>query len=160
MVSKEQYDEIEESNSFIANIRRNLNVVTINEYMQFILAGFAVLLLSGLIYVLAQTPEIFRTDSQGTKLIYYLLPPQGGQFNMGAINEEFVMEMFIVAALISMGVVGLYLMKAATSYVDSQSKALEVLIIGSTLFILAVLLLFFVYLYKLSGVFPSFAGLP
>lgn len=160
MVTKEQYDEAEESSSFLTNIRRNLNVVTINEYMQFVLAGFAILLLSGLIYVLSNTPQFFMSSGGGLEVVLYAVPNQGQTFNLGSIQDQLGMEMFIVAGLITIGVIGLYMMKSATSYVDSQAKAFEILLIGCFLFILAIMLLFFVYVYKFTGNIPSFVGLP
>lgn len=160
MVTEEEYDEVEESSSFLANIRRNLNVVTINEYMQFVLAGLAILLLSGLIYVLANTPQFVLSGRGGVEVVLYAVPSSGQSFNLGAMQDQLGLEMFIVAGLITMGAAGLYMMKSATSYVDSQTKAFEILITGSTLFILAVMALFFVYVYKATGNIPSFVGLP
>lgn len=161
MVTKERYDEAEESTSFIANIRRNLNVVTINEYMELFLAGLAVFLLSGLVYVLAQTPDIVISNKYGTILIFNtpLNPQSTAKFNMGGISHEFVLEMIIVAILIAGGSIGLYMIKNATSYIDDQRTALQILLIGSIIFLISAALLFFVYMYKISGNFPYFAGL-
>lgn len=158
MTSSEKYDEFEESSSFIANVRRNLNVVTINEYAMLVLVGLSIFLLSGLTYVIAKTPKIFVSQQGVTQFIYILTPPSGSTYNPSGLGDMYVTEMFIVAFSIGLGVFGLYLMKNATAYIDDQNKALQILIIGTIIFIAAVLLLFFVYLYKLTGHFPSFAG--
>ena len=160
MATDEEYNYSEESSSFLSNIRRNLNVVTINEYVMVILTGFSIFLLSGLVYVLAETPDIVHSDSRGTQLVYNFPPQaQGQKMNIAGLGTQYVLEMFIVAGIIGMGVIGLYLIKNATSYIDDQRKALQVLIIGTLLFLLAAMLLFFLYMYKMTGNFPSFVGL-
>ena len=162
MTSSEKYEYLEEDDtSFIANIRRNLNVVTINEYFMLVLVAVAILLLSGVIFVLAKAPQLYASDIYGTRIIFYQLVPQGAsyQFNQAGLQHQYVVEMLVVASVIAIGVYGLYLMKNATSYIDDQRKALQVLMIGTTVFSLAAATLFFIYLYKMTGNFPSFAGL-
>ncbi len=159
MTTSEKYEDYEESSSFVANLRRNLNVVTINEYAMLVLAGFSILLLSGLIFVLAKTPDVFLSTPGSNRVIYIQFPPQGQKYNGQGLQYEYVLEMFIVAGTIALGAIGLYLMKNATAYIDDQRRALSILIIGTLVFIFAVLLLFFIYLYKMTGNFPSFAGL-
>jgi hypothetical protein len=160
MATDEEYDYSEESSSFLSNIRRNLNIITINEYMMFILAGFTILLLSGLIFVLAETPEIIHTDQLGLRIIFNWPPQvQDQTFNPSGLDNMYVFEMLLVAGILSLGTAGLYLNKNATSYIDDQKKALEILTLGVILFILAASLLFFIYIYKMTGKFPYFVGL-
>ena len=159
MTTSDKYEDFDENSSFIANIKRNLNVVTINEYMMLVLAGLAIFLLSGLIFVLAKTPDIYVSNSGITRFIYIQFPPSGQTYNSQGLSYEYVLEMFVVAGTIALGSIGLYLMKNATAYIDDQRKALQILIIGTLVFLFAVLLLFFIYLYKITGNFPSFAGL-
>jgi len=158
MTTSEKYDDYEENQSFIANVKRNLNIVTINEYAMLVLVALSIFLLSGLTYVIAKTPKLFESQSGATQFIYILRPPSGQTYNPSGLSNMFVVEMFIVAFAIGLGVFGLYLMKNATAYIDDQNKALQILIIGTILFITGVLLLFFIYLYKMTGHFPSFAG--
>lgn len=159
MVRSEKYEYLEEDNSFLANIRRNLSIVTINEYVMLLLVAIAILLLSGLLYVLANQPKLIDSNNYGTVIIYFQTAPSGSLFNPAGLGNQFVIEMLVVAALLALGVFGLYLMKNSTSYIDDQNKALVILIIGTSIFVIAALLLFFVYLYKETGNFPSFAGL-
>ena len=161
MTDSQKYEYLEEDNSFLANIRRNLNVVTINTYVMFLLVDIAIILLSGLIFVLANTPQLLVSTKFGTTIIFYLTVPSGSgvAFNAGGLGNQYVVEMLVVAAVLAIGVFGLYLMKNATSYIDDQNKALTMLIIGTSIFVIAALTLFFIYLYKETGNFPSFAGL-
>ena len=156
-----KYEYLEEDNSFLANIRRNLNVVTINEYVMLLLVAISILLLSGLIFVLANQPQILVSNNYGSTIIFFQTVPSGSgvAFNSSGLGNQYVIEMLIVAAVLGAGVIGLYLMKNATSYIDDQNKALVILIIGTSIFVVAALTLFFIYLYKETGNFPSFAGL-
>ena len=161
MANDEEYDQLEESSSFISNIRRNLNVVTINEYTMVVLVAISILLLSGIVYVLANSPKIFLSNNYGTFVIYFFPPPSGSslKFNQAGLGDQYVIEMFIVSGVIGAGVIGLYLMKNATAYIDDQRRALEILIFGTILFTIAASLLFFIYIYKMTGQIPYFAGL-
>ena len=161
MTKSEKYEYLEESNSFLANIKRNLNIVTINEYVMLLLVGISVLLLSGLIFVLSNNLQLYVNDQYGMRIIFYqpANTANGQIFNPNGLGTQYVIEMFVVSAVIIIGVVGLYLMKNSTSYIDDQNKALQILIIGTSIFIIAALTLFFIYLYKETGNFPSFAGL-
>ncbi len=71
MTKSEKYEYLEESNSFLANIKRNLNIVTINEYVMLLLVGISVLLLSGLIFVLSNNLQLYANDQYGMRIIFY-----------------------------------------------------------------------------------------
>ena len=165
MTSSEKYEYLEEDDtSFIANIRRNLNVVTINEYFMLTLVAVAILLMSGIVFVLAKAPQLYASDIYGTRIIFYQIVPSnqaqnGVKYNPNGLTHQYVVEMLVVASVIAIGVYGLYLMKNATSYIDDQRKALAVLMIGTTVFSFAAATLFFIYIYKMTGNFPSFVGL-
>ena len=139
MTDSQKYEYLEEDNSFLANIRRNLNVVTINTYVMFLLVAIAILLLSGLIFVLANTPQLLVSTKFGTTIIFYQTVPSGSgvAFNDGVLGNQYVVEMLVVAAVLARAVFGHYERKNATCYIDVQNKALTMLIIGTSIFVIA-----------------------
>ena len=87
--------------SFLANLRRNLSVITINQYVMVILAGLAIIIMSGIVYILAQAPPFYISDIYGTRIIYYI---PSSTLNQGALNSQFGFETFIVAGILALGV--------------------------------------------------------
>ena len=158
MPTDTEYENSSET-SFLVNLRRNLSVITINQYVMVILAGLAIIIMSGIVFVLAQAPPFYISDIYGTRIIYYIPLSSSNTLNQGALNTQFGFETFVVAGILALGVYGIYLIKNSTSYIDDQRMALEVLAIGTVIFIIAAMLLFFVYMYKMTGRFPYFTGL-
>lgn len=151
MTSDEEYDYNEYDNSFMSQLRSSLNISTISDWLLVFLIGGSILILSGLIYIFTETPEFIGRDSRGSQVVY-------NSVNISGLGRMFVIEMLIVSGTIIIGVIGLYLIRYATSYVDEREKGVQVLVIGIIMFIGALFLLYLVYNFKITSQFPNLTG--
>ena len=160
------YDEFTQESGIISNIKNNLDLVTLSDWMMVLVVAFSILILSGIIYVITEVPDFIEVVRyRGTQFIYNIPPIDSstgqfatGQFNSSALNDMYIFEMIIVAATISLGVIGLLLIRNATRFIDQPEKAVQVLAIGVTCFLVALLLLYFFYNFKGTGQFPNISG--
>lgn len=157
MATDEEYDY--EESSFVNSLRKNIELLNIQDWVLISLVGLSILLLSGLIFVFTEVPEFIGSPDQfRSSQVVFNLPAEKGQANSTGLSRMYISEMLIVAAIITMGVIGLFLVRYATRYVDEKEKGVQVLAIGVLLFLMAVFLLFVLYNFKITSQFPNITG--
>lgn len=152
------YDKYKDS-GLITNIKNNLDLVKLSDWVMIILVASSILLLSGLIFVFTETPDFIGRNIFGTQFIFNLPVQDKGKANPNGQTHMYVFELLVVAGIISMGVIGLYLIRNATRFIDESEKGVQVLAVGVLMILIALVLLFFLYNFKQTSQFPNISGL-
>lgn len=149
MASPDEEYIYDESVSLMTTIRRTFNTVTLSDYFLVVLLSVVILLLSGVIYVLTESPDF--VGSNPLRLVYNIPSQQG-------LNQQYVFEMFLVAGIIVLGSGGFYMLRQATVFVDDPERSVLVLFLAIIFVLLAMLLLFLIFNMKITAEFPNFTG--
>jgi hypothetical protein len=134
---------------FIENLRRILNPSQISNWALGAILLITLSIEAGFIYVLTENPELFgkHPGTRNNMMIEY----------SPSLSSQVVIEMIIIFSVISLGVLGFYLIQMATRYsVDDPNRGLLILAIGIFLFVGNVIFLFLLFNYKLTTKFPDF----
>jgi glucan phosphoethanolaminetransferase (alkaline phosphatase superfamily) len=161
MATDDEYDydfSKYKDSGIISNIKNNLDLVTISDWVMLALVAFSIFILSGLIFIFTEAPEFLGRDIRGTQFIFNLPATNEGQANPAGLSRMYVSELLIVAGVIALGVVGLYLIRNATRFVDEREKGVQILAIGVILFLMALFLLFLLFNFKQTSQFPNISG--
>jgi len=140
----------EDSSTFLDNLRNIFSSYRLNNWVLASILVIAILLESGIIYILTQNPSLMGSiPGLRDPLIVQPDPSLGSQV---------IMEMVLIFFVIFLGSLGLYLMKSAVEkYVDQTERGVLVLVFGIFLFMGSLIFLWLIYNYKFSAEFPDFS---